>query len=175
MSVINNCHPKPKYSFLAKFFHWSFIPVFAYGIFKQVNDVKQLEDALFLKSEITFASVFLIFLAFRFFYMFKTQKTSLPANTNKTQIAVAKLVHMSMYISISGIAFSGLLIGYFFWLDFSSDLTITFLISIHEFCVIITYWLVSVHILAAIFHRLRGDNVWSSMVPWWKENDKKIN
>tara|TARA_X000001036_G_scaffold7314_1_gene6609 strand:- start:35 stop:547 length:513 start_codon:yes stop_codon:yes gene_type:complete len=162
-------HPKPKYSFVGKFFHWSFLALFAYGIAKQVEDTNQLEDIFFLKSEIAFALVFLLFLAFRFFYMTKTQKTSLPDNTSRPQKVAAKLVHMSMYISLTGIAFSGLLIGYFFWVGLKGSLTIKFLISIHEFFVSLTYLLVSVHILAAIYHRLKKDNVWSSMVPFWKE------
>ena len=56
------------------------------------------------------------------------------------------------------------------WLGFRSSLMIEFLISIHEFFVSLTYLLVSVHILAAINHRFKKDNVWSSMVPFWKED-----
>ena len=41
-----------KYSFLAKFFHWGFVLLFGYGIFKQVDNIEQLEDISLLKSEI---------------------------------------------------------------------------------------------------------------------------
>ena len=37
---------KQKYSFLAKFFHWGFVFLFGYGIFKQVDDIEQLENFL---------------------------------------------------------------------------------------------------------------------------------
>ena len=105
---------KPKYSFLAKSLHWCFVILFAYGIYKQVENIDQLEDISFLQSEIVFALVFLFFLVFRFFYMTKTQKTSLPTDTPKSQKLAAKIVHFSMYMCLTGIAFTGLMIGYFF-------------------------------------------------------------
>ncbi len=165
---------KSNYSFLAKGLHWSFVILFAYGIYKQVDDINQLEDISLLRSEIIFALVFLIFLAFRFFYMFKTQKTSLPSNTPKAQKLAAKIVHYSMYISLSGIAFSGIMIGFFYWLGFEGGLLIEVIISIHELFVQIIYWLISIHIIAAIYHRFLNDGVWNSMVPIWKENKKNI-
>ena len=170
LNEIENEHSKAKYSFLAKFLHWCFVILFAYGIFKQVDDINQLEDISLLKSEIVFALVFLIFLIFRFFYMTKTQKTSLPANTPKSQKLAAKIVHLSMYITLAGIACSGLMIGYFFWLGLNNTFLVELMIGIHEFLVSVIYWLISIHVLAAIYHRLRQDNVWSSMVPFWKEN-----
>ncbi len=173
MTILDNSQTKPKYSFLGKFLHWSFLVLFAYGITKQVDDINQLEDISFLKSEIAFALVFLIFLTFRFFYMTKTQKTSLPAETHKAQRFAARLVHMSMYIALTGIACSGVLMGYFFWQGYKSGFLIKFMISIHEFFVALTYWLVCIHILAAIYHGLRRDGVWSSMIPSWKENSLK--
>ena len=111
-----NNNSKAKYSFLAKFLHWSFVILYAYGIYKQVDDINQLEDISLLKSEIVFALVFLLFIVFRFFYMTKTQQSSLPDNTPKSQKLAAKIVHFSMYISLAGIALSGLIIGYLFWL-----------------------------------------------------------
>ena len=39
-----NEHAKAKYSFLAKFLHWCFVILFAYGIFKQEDNINQLED-----------------------------------------------------------------------------------------------------------------------------------
>jgi cytochrome b561 len=42
-------------------------------------------------------------------------------------------------------------------------------IEAHELAVSIIYWLIGIHILAAIYHRLKKDGVWSSMVPLWKE------
>ena len=168
-----NENDESNYSFLARGLHWSFVILFAYGIYKQVDDINQLEDISLLRSEIIFAIVFLMFLAFRFFYMFKTQKTSLPSNTPKAQKLAAKIVHYSMYLSLSGIALSGLMIGYFYWLGYESGLLIEVIISIHEFFVQTIYWLISMHIIAAIYHRFLNDGVWNSMVPFWKEKQKK--
>ena len=161
-----------KYSFLAKFFHWIFVFLFGYGIFKQVDDIEQLEDISLLKSEILFASIFLFFLILRFFYMKKTQTTSLPAKTPKSQKFVAKLVHYSLYICLTSICISGLMIGLFFWLGLKNGILIEFIISLHENSISIIYWLIAIHIFAALYHRVRKDGVWDSMVPIWKE--KKI-
>ena len=157
------------YSILAKSLHWCFIILFAYGILKQIEDINQLEDISLLRFEILFAAVFLLFLVFRFFYMTKTQKTSLPTETPKFQKMAAKIVHMLMYINLAGIALSGLLIGYLYWLGYKDGLIINFVIWTHESFVSIIYWLISIHVLAAIYHRLQNDGVWSSMVPFWKE------
>jgi cytochrome b561 len=160
---------KANYSFFAKFLHWFFVIMFAYGIYKQVDNIDQLEDISFFWNEIIFASVFLLFLAFRFFYMTKTQKTSMPADTPKSQKFAAKSVHFSMYICLFGIAVSGLMIGCFFLLSFYDGFLIELIIGIHEFLVSLIYWLISIHVIAAISHRLKNDGVWNSMVPFWKE------
>jgi len=169
LSLIKKSDPNNSYSLLAKFLHWCFIIMFAFGIYKQVDDINQLEDISFFRTEIVFASIFLLFLAFRFFYMVKTQKTSLPANTPKSQKLAAKIVHYSMYISLTSIAVSGLIIGYIFSLGLKEGLLIELIIGVHEFSVSAIYWLISIHVIAAIYHRLKNDGVWSSMVPFWKE------
>ena len=43
---------------LAKTIHWTFSLLYAYGIFKQVEDLGELEDASLLNFEIFFAVVF---------------------------------------------------------------------------------------------------------------------
>ena len=73
LKMKNNYNSNPKYSLLAKWLHWSFVVLFAYGIYKQVEDLSDLEDLSLLKFEIFFAFIFLLFLAFRFVYMTKTQ------------------------------------------------------------------------------------------------------
>ena len=57
------------HSALAKFIHWTFIPLYAYGIFKQLDDLSQLEDTGLLIFEVIFASVFLLIVIMRFSYM----------------------------------------------------------------------------------------------------------
>ena len=160
-----------RYSYLAKFFHWGFVFLFGYGIIKQVDNIEQLEDISLLKFEILFASIFLFFLILRFFYMKKTQTTSLPKETPKTQKLAAKLVHYSMYLCLASICVSGLMIGVFFWLGFKNGLVIEFIILIHENSIFIIYWLIAIHIIAALFYRFRSDGVWNSMVPFWLEQN----
>ena len=57
------------HSTLAKFIHWTFTLLYAYGIFKQVDDLSELEDASLLNFEIFFAIIFLILVLVRYFYM----------------------------------------------------------------------------------------------------------
>jgi len=158
-----------KYSFLAKFWHWGFVLLFIYGVAKQVDNIEQLEDKFFFQFEIVFALLFLFLLVIRFVYMSKTQETSLPDDTPKSQKIAARIVHLGMYASLAGTAITGLLIGLFFWLGFKDGLFINFLTLIHSFVVNALYLLIGIHIIAAIYHRLKKDGVWNSMVPFFKE------
>ncbi len=101
--------------------------------------------------------------------MSKTQETSLPDDTPKSQKIAARIVHLGMYVSLAGTAITGLLIGLFFWLGFKDGLFIDFLTEIHSFVVNALYLLIGIHIIAAIYHRLKKDGVWTSMVPFLKE------
>ena len=159
---------KPSYTLTAKIFHWSFVILFAYGIFKQVENINQLEDLALLKFEITFALLFILFLVARFMYMTRTQKSSLPPSTPGAQKALAKAVHYGMYIGMISIAFSGLVIGCLYWFSVKSGVIIETLIGWHELSVSIVYWLVGLHLIGAIYHRLKNDGVWQSMVPTLK-------
>jgi len=160
---------KKNYSLFAKFWHWGFVLLFVYGVAKQVDDIKQLEDKFFFQFEIIFAFLFLFLLVIRFVYMNKTQETSLPDDTSKFQKIAARSVHLGMYITLAGTAVTGLLIGFFYWLDFKGGLLIDLLTAIHSFVVNALYWLIGIHIIAAVYHRLKKDGVWSSMVPFFRE------
>ena len=157
------------YSLLAKILHWSFVVFFAYGVIKQVDNLDQLKDTSLLRSEILFAVAFLFLLVVRYFYMKITQKSSLPIKTNKAQKLVARAVHLGMYATLGGIAISGLIIGFLFWLGLQEGTIIQVIVTIHEFLIPLMYWLIIAHVSAAIYHRLRKDGVWSSMAPFWKE------
>ena len=158
-----------KYSSFAKLMHWGFVLLFVYGLLKQIDSLNQLEDSSLLKFEVVFASVFLFLLLIRFVYMKTTQQSSLPESTPKPQIMAAKIVHSAMYTCLALIPFTGLLIGLLFWLGLKDGLLINLVVGAHELSVSIIYWLIGLHVLAAIYHRLKNDGVWSSMVPLWKE------
>ena len=164
-----------QYSELAKVFHWGFVALFAYGITKQVDDISQLEDFALLRFELIFATIMILLLAIRFLYMAKTQTSSLPKETSAFQRLAAKLVHLGMYVLLATIAVSGILIGGIYWIGMKDGLLIEGIIAVHELAVTASYWLIGVHVAAALFHRLKQDGVWSSMVPFWKEVETKNN
>tara|TARA_B100000886_G_C20377260_1_gene472323 strand:- start:97 stop:603 length:507 start_codon:yes stop_codon:yes gene_type:complete len=159
------------YSKLGKFFHWGFVILFVYGVAKQVDNINQLNDNTFFRFEILFALIFLVLLLIRIIYMKKTQKTSLPKDTPKLQKKAAKIVHNGMYILLAGTVLSGLLIGFLFWMDLNDSFLINITITIHELIINLLYFLIGIHILAATYHRLKNDGVWSSMVPFFKEKN----
>ena len=84
----------------AKFIHWTFTLLYAYGIFKQVDDLTQLEDASLLNFEILFATIFLIIVLIRYFYM-KDTPTLLGAHEDvpKGHLFIAKTVHRLVSVS----------------------------------------------------------------------------
>ena len=162
-----------KYSKIAKLFHWGFVLLFVYGVTKQVEDINQLEDTAFLKFEIIFALIFLFLLIIRFIYMKTTQKTSLPEDTPRVQKISAKIVHNGMYVLLAGTALSGLLIGFLYRIGLKDGTLIDVIIIFHELNVNMLYWFIGIHIVAASYHRLKRDGVWSSMVPFLKEKKFK--
>ena len=164
-----NLDSKSNFSSIAKFMHWGFVLLFIYGLLKQIDELNQLENKALLQFEVIFATVFVLLLLIRFIYMKTTQKSSLPDSTPKSQLLAARVVHYGMYACLALIPLTGLLIGLLFWLGFEDGFLINTVVEIHEFSVSVIYWLIGLHILAAIFHRLKNDGVWSSMVPFLKE------
>ena len=170
MSDTNPEITKSGFSLTAKIFHWSFVVLFAYGISKQIDSINQLEDLALLKFEIAFALLFILFLIIRFFYMKRTQKSSLPSDTPRIQKIAAKLVHYGMYIGMISIALSGLVIGFLYWLGLKSGIIVDAIIGWHETSVSVVYWLIGIHLIGAVYHRLKDDGVWESMVPTLKRS-----
>ena len=100
------------HTLLAKTIHWTFSILYAYGIFKQVEDLEELEDASLLNFEILFAVIFLIIVMLRFFYM-KDAKTLLGAHQemHKGHLFIAKATHRLVYFSLIMLPTTGLLIA----------------------------------------------------------------
>jgi len=158
-----------RYSLLAKTFHWAFVAIFAYGIYKQVDNISQLADGALLRFEIIFAALFLILLGARFIYMTATQTSALPEDTNALQKLGAKVAHYGMYVSMGLIAASGLIIGAVYTLSGPEGALISAALFVHETSVTASYWLIGLHIVAAVYHRFLRDGAWSAMVPIWRE------
>ena len=165
--------PVSHYSLFAKILHWGFVLLFAYGIATQINEADDLNDEAVFFDEILFASLFLLLLIIRFAYMSLTQKTALPEETHVIQKKAAKYLHLAMYITLAAIALSGLLIGLVHAISGLDGMIGKAIIGLHEGLVSLIYGLIGLHVIAALYHRLRRDGVWRAMVPFWKEADIK--
>lgn len=157
------------YSSMAKCVHWAFIGVLAYGVINQVDEVEELESSALLVEEVVFTMIFLSLLLFRFMYMRSARAAMPPYDMPKNLIVLARIVHLGMYVSLALIAITGLMIGGLYYSGVKEGLVLEAILLAHE----IIFWtsvnLMGLHIAGAIYHRLRGDGVWSGMVPILKE------
>ena len=159
------------HTFLAKFIHWTFIPLYAYGIFKQVDDIEALEDQVLLIFETIFAAVFLLIVILRFTYMrrFKTFQGATHA-PHRIHTVIAKSVHRGMYTALILLPLSGLIIAALYSQDIKSGPLQDGALAVHEFSATLSYVMIATHVSAAIYSRVKGEGVWSSMVPILKED-----
>ena len=155
---------------LAKFIHWIFTLLYAYGIFKQVDDLNELEDASLLNFEILFATIFLIIVLIRYFYM-KDTPALLGAHEDvpKGHLFIAKSVHRLVYLSLIMLPTTGLLIAGLFNLGMEG---IEVAIALHEFSAFLSYTVIALHIGGSLYSRFKGEGIWNAMVPLWKETEK---
>ena len=156
---------------LAKFIHWTFTVLYAYGIFKQVEDLEELEDVSLLNFEIFFAIVFLIIVLLRYFYM-KDVKRLLGAHDemHKGHLFIAKATHRLVYFSLIMLPTTGLLIAGMLAADIPG---MQAAIALHEFSAFLSYVTIALHVGASLYSRFKGEGVWNAMVPLWKETGKK--
>ena len=155
---------------LAKFIHWIFTLLYAYGIFKQVDDLNELEDASLLNFEILFATIFLIIVLIRYFYM-KDIPALLGAHEDvpKGHLFIAKTIHRLVYLSLIMLPTTGLLIAGLFNLGMEG---IDVAIALHEFSAFLSYIVIALHVGASLYSRFKGEGIWNAMVPIWKETEK---
>ena len=163
---------------LAKFIHWTFIPLYVYGIFKQVNDISELEDSKLLTFEVIFATVFLLIVILRFTYMkrFKTfQGAEEPVHI--VHYYFARIVHRAMYACLILLPLTGLIIAGLYNQGYTVNATpdeeqtiLDLVLDLHGAAADLSYVLIALHISAAIYSRIKGEGVWSSMVPILKED-----
>jgi len=155
---------------LAKFIHWAFTLLYAYGIFKQVDDLSELEEASLLNFEILFATIFLIIVLIRYFYM-KDTPALLGAHEDvpKGHLFIAKTVHRLVYFSLIMLPTTGLLIAGLFNLGIGG---IDVAIALHEFSAFLSYIVIALHVGASLYSRFKGEGMWNAMVPIWKETGK---
>ena len=158
------------HTFLSKLIHWTFIPLYAYGIFKQVGDINELEDPALLNFEILFAIIFLVIVLLRYFYM-KDTPTLLGAHDDirKGHLFIAKTVHGLVYFSLIMLPTTGLIIAGLISLGVGE---VDFAVSIHEFSADLSYVVITIHVVATLYSRFKGEGLWNAMVPIWKETEK---
>ena len=162
---------------LAKFIHWTFILLYLYGIVKQVNELEDLEDNQLLLFEIAFATMFLIIVILRYSYMrrFKTfQGATEPVHI--VHYYFARIVHRAMYACFILLPLTGLIIAGLYSQGYTVNATpdeeqtiMDVVLDLHGAVADLSYMLIFLHIAAAIYSRIKGEGVWSSMVPVLKE------
>lgn len=164
------------HTFLTKLIHWTFIPLYAYGIFKQVDDIGALEDRALLVFESIFASVFLLIVILRLAYMrrFKTFQGA-THTPHRIHTFIAKSVHGGMYAALILLPLSGLMIAALYSQDIKTGLLQDATLGIHGFAATLSYVMIATHVSAAIYSRIKGEGVWSSMVPILKEDAPTSN
>ena len=168
---------------LAKFIHWTFILLYLYGIVKQVNELEDLEDNQLLLFEIAFATVFLIIVILRYSYMrrFKTfQGATEPVHI--VHYYFARIVHRAMYACFLLLPLTGLIIAGLYTQGYTENATpdeeqtiMDIVLDLHGTVADLSYMLIILHIAAAIYSRIKGEGVWSSMVPVLKETGRSEN
>ena len=164
------------HTFSARIIHWTFILLYAYGIFKQLDDISELENSELLIFEVIFASIFLIIVIMRYSYMrrfetFLGARESIPS----AHKYLAKTIHISMYLCLIILPLSGLLIAALFTQGITDGAVQDLVIGIHGFSADLSYVLIAIHIGAALYSRIKGEGVWTSMVPIWKEHKSVTN
>ena len=165
-------HPAP-HSLLAKVFHWVFIGVYAYGVVKPVDEVEELSDPAFLAEEFLYATAFLTLLLVRFLYMRSFADSQLHHDASGLIQRLARFVHLALYACLAMLALSGIAIGGLYASSIESGAVFGLMLWLHEACYWSSVTLIGVHILGAIYHRILGDGIWSSMVPVFKERDAR--
>lgn len=101
--------------------------------------------------------------------MRRPRPTALPEDTPTYMKRAARAGHLAMYVSLAAIAMSGLMIGGLHAAGITAGPMMGLVLGLHEFSVTASYAFIGLHVAAALFHRLKGDGVWSSMVPVWRE------
>ena len=171
------------HTLLARLIHWSFILLYVYGTFKQVNELDELEDTNLLLFEIVFATIFLVIVILRYSYMSRF-KTFLGARepVHIVHYYFARTVHKAMYACFILLPLTGLMIAGLYSQGYTVNATpdeeqtiMDLVLDLHGAVADLSYMLIFLHIGAAIYSRIKGEGVWSSMVPILKEDKPSEN
>ncbi|MDA8529954.1 cytochrome b/b6 domain-containing protein [Candidatus Poseidonia alphae] len=166
------------HTLFAKSIHWSFIVLYLYGLSKQIGELDELEDNGLLLFEILFATVFLVVVILRYSYM-RRFKTFLGAREpiHIVHYYFARSLHKAMYVVFILLPLSGLLIAGLYTKGYQNEdeLLMEAALGLHSLAAQASILLILAHIAAAIYSRIKGEGVWSSMVPILKEDKPSDN
>ena len=166
-----------QHTLLGKVLHWGFLVLYAYGIFKQINDLSELEDTALLLFEIAFATLFLVIVILRYAYMrrFETfQGATVPVSAVHKKSARA--IHVAMYLCLAILPLTGLAIAGLYTQGVGEDaVAMDMAIGLHGLAADLSYALIVIHVLAALYSRVKGEGVWTSMVPVFTERGPSQN
>jgi len=166
-----------KHTTLGKVLHWGFLVLYAYGIFKQIDDLSELEDTALLLFEIAFATLFLVIVILRYAYMrrFETfQGATVPVSAVHKKSARA--IHVAMYLCLALLPITGLAIAALYTQGVGEEaLAMDVAIGLHGLSADLSYVLIVIHVLAALYSRVKGEGIWTSMVPVFTETGPSEN
>ena len=166
-----------KHTTLGKVLHWGFLVLYAYGIFKQIDDLSELEDTALLLFEIAFATLFLVIVILRYAYMrrFETfQGATVPVSAVHKKSARA--IHVAMYLCLALLPLTGLAIAALYTQGVGEEaLAMDVAIGLHGLSADLSYVLIVIHVLAALYSCVKGEGVWTSMVPVFTETGPSEN
>lgn len=166
-----------KHTTLGKVLHWGFLVLYAYGIFKQIDDLSELEDTALLLFEIAFATLFLVIVILRYAYMrqFETfQGATVPVSAVHKKSARA--IHVAMYLCLALLPLTGLAIAALYTQGVGEEaLAMDVAIGLHGLSADLSYVLIVIHVVAALYSRVKGEGVWTSMVPVFTETGPSEN
>ena len=166
-----------KHTTLGKVLHWGFLVLYAYGIFKQIDDLSELDDTALLLFEIAFATLFLVIVILRYAYMrqFETfQGATVPVSAVHKKSARA--IHVAMYLCLALLPLTGLAIAALYTQGVGEEaLAMDVAIGLHGLSADLSYVLIVIHVLAALYSRVKGEGVWTSMVPVFTETGPSEN
>ena len=166
------------HTLLARSIHWSFIVLYLYGLSKQIGELDELQDNGLLLFEILFATVFLVIVILRYSYMNRF-KTFLGARepVHIVHYYLARSLHKAMYVVFILLPLSGLLIAALYTKGYQreDELLMEAALGLHSLAAQASAVLILAHIGAAVYSRIKGEGVWSSMVPILKENKPSEN
>ena len=88
----------------------------------------------------------------------------------------ARIMHVAMYLCLVLLPVTGLAIAWLFTQGVGEDaLTMNAAIGLHGFSADLSYALIAVHVAAALYSRVKGEGVWTSMVPVFTESGPSTN